>query len=79
MRQRHNGNTKRPKSKENQQGILKIYAFCQKICQQRALGPGERCWGYESINENACKNCHIFVLKVATTLLRGSRKDATGA
>ena len=31
---------KKPKSKENQLGILKIYAFCQKI-QQRASGPGE--------------------------------------
>ena len=31
---------KKPKSKENQLGILKIFAFCQKI-QQRASGPGE--------------------------------------
>ena len=31
---------KKPESKENQLGILKIYAFCQKI-QQRASGPGE--------------------------------------
>ena len=38
--QKHSENTKRPKSKENQLGILKIYAFCQKI-QQRASGPGE--------------------------------------
>ena len=39
MRQRYN-NTKRPKPKENQLGILKIYPLCQKI-QQRASGPGE--------------------------------------
>ena len=32
--------------------ILKIYAFCRKI-QQRALGPGESCWGYVSVYENA--------------------------
>ena len=31
MRQRYNDNTKRPKPKENKLGILKIYAFCQKI------------------------------------------------
>ena len=37
---RYSDNTKRPKSKENQLGILKIYAFCQKI-QQRASGSGE--------------------------------------
>ena len=37
---KYSDNTKRPKSKENQLGILKIYAFCQKI-QQRALGTGE--------------------------------------
>ena len=43
MRQRYNNNTKRPKPKEDQLGILKIYAFCQKI-QQKTLGPGERCW-----------------------------------
>ena len=50
-----NDNTKRPKPKETQLGILKIYVFCQKI-QQRALGPGVGyvglCWGYVSIFEN---------------------------
>ena len=40
MSQRYNDNTKRPKPKENQLEILKIFAFCQKI-QQRASGPGE--------------------------------------
>ena len=40
MSQRYNDNTKRPKPKENQLGILKIYAFYQKI-QHRASGPGE--------------------------------------
>ena len=39
MSQRYNGNTKRPKLKENQSGILKIYAFCQKN-QQMVSGPG---------------------------------------
>ena len=28
---RYDGNTKRPKPKENQPEILKIYAFCQKF------------------------------------------------
>ena len=31
---------KRPKLQDTQLGILRIYAFCQKI-QQRAAGPGE--------------------------------------
>ena len=41
MRQIYNDNTKKPKPKENQLGILKIYAFCQKI-QQKTSDPGER-------------------------------------
>ena len=40
MSQRYNDNIKRPKPKENQLGVLKIYTFCQKI-QQKASGPGE--------------------------------------
>ena len=78
MRQRQN-NTRRPKSKENQLGILKIYAFCQKI-QQRASGPEESTSGvtYPSMRMHP-KNCLIFPLKVAATLLCGSRKGATGA
>ena len=54
MRQRYNNNTKRPKPKENQLGILKIYAFCQEI-QQNTAGPRERCWCYVNIYENAPK------------------------
>ena len=79
VRQRYNDNTRRPKSKENQLGILKTYAFCQKI-QQRASGPEETTSGvtYLLIRMHP-KNGRIFPLKVAATLLRGSRKGATGA
>ena len=35
---KQNDKAKRPMLKENHLGILKIYAFCQKI-QQRASGP----------------------------------------
>ena len=79
MKQRYNDNTKRPKPKENQLGILNIYAFCQKI-QQRASGPAEStAWvTYLSMRMHP-KNCCIFPLKVAATLLSGSRKGATGA
>ena len=79
MSQRYNHNIKRPKPKENQLGIWKIYAFCQKI-QQRALGPGEKAAGvmYLSLGIHP-KSCHMFSLKVAATLLSGSRKDAIGA
>ena len=66
MRQIYNGNTKKPKPKENQVRILKIYAFCQKI-QQKTSGTGKRCWCYISIYENAPtklphlppKSCHF--------------------
>ena len=44
MSQKYNDNTKRAKPKENQLGILKFYAFCQKIWQ-KALGPGEHATG----------------------------------
>ena len=47
MRQRYKDNTKRPKPKENWQGVLKIPIFpkfCQKI-QQRTSGPGESTTG----------------------------------
>ena len=44
MRKRYNDNTKRPKPKENKLGVLKTYAFCQKI-QQKASGPGESAAG----------------------------------
>ena len=51
MRQRYNGNTKRPKLKENQLGISKFYIFCWKISrgprvQSRGL------LGYNLIYEN---------------------------
>ena len=40
MSQRYNDNIKRPKPRDAQLGILKIYAFCRET-QQRASGPGE--------------------------------------
>ena len=40
-----------PNRTKNQLGILKTYAFCQKI-QQGDLGPGEGTAGYVSIYEN---------------------------
>ena len=79
MSQRHNDNTKRPKPKENQLGILKIDIFCQKI-QQSALGLGESAAGvmylYMRIHP---RSCYIFPLKVATTLLSGSTKGTVRA
>ena len=63
MSQRYNDNTKRPKLKENQLGILKVYVFCQKI-QQGATGPGEHCWGYYLSKRIHPKSCCIFPLNV---------------
>ena len=65
--------------KENQLGILKIYTFCQEI-QQRASGPGENTAGVTNLFIRIhLKSCCIFPLKVAATLLSGSRNGAVGA
>ena len=68
-----------PKLKENQLGILKIYAFCQKI-QERTSGPGESAAGitYLSMRIHP-KSYRILSLKVPATLLSGSRKGQIGA
>ena len=67
------------KPKESQLWVLKIYAFCQKI-QQRASVPGESAAGvtYLPMRIDSKSYC-IFPLKVAATLLSGSRKRAIGA
>ena len=56
MSQRYRDNTKRPNRKENQLGILRMYAFCQKI-QQTALDPGESAAGvkYQSMSIHSKK------------------------
>ena len=82
MSQIYNDNTKRPKPKENQPGILGISSreFTHYIGNS-AEGRGstrERCWGFVSIFENIPKSCRIFPLKVATNLLSGSGKGTVG-
>ena len=52
--QRYNDNTKWPKLRENQLGILKTYALCLKI-QQSASGPGGVLLELLSIYENTLK------------------------
>ena len=76
MSQIYNDNTKRPKSKENQPGNLRILLEIQ----QRVSGPGERTAGvtYLSMRMHP-KSCPIFPLKVAATLLSVSRKGTVGA
>ena len=79
MSQRYNDNTKRPKSKENQLEILKIYAFCQKI-QQRASGLGESAVGVLIyLWEYNRKVAASSPLEGAATLLSGSWKGAVVA
>ena len=54
VRQRYNDNTRRPKSKENQLGILKTCI----LPENSAEGFGSRreyFWGYISIDQNAPK------------------------
>ena len=79
MSQRYNDNTKRPKPKENQLEILKIYVFCQKF-QQRASDPRDSAAEvmYLSMRIHPKSYC-IFPLKVAAALFSGSRKAAVGA
>ena len=56
-----------------------MYAFCQEI-QQRASGPGESATGVTYLSTRMhSKNSCILPLKVAATLLGGSRKGATRA
>ena len=78
MSQRYNDNTKRPKPKENQLGILKIYAICRNI-QQRASGPGEGAAGVTYLSMRTyLKSSRIFPREVAATLLSDSMKIAVG-
>ena len=83
MSQTYDDNTKRPKLKENQLGILPISSrkFTHSVGNSaRGLGSGrEHNWGYVSIFENTPKSCRISPLQVAMTLLSGSGKHAVGA
>ena len=83
MSQTYNDNTKRPKQKENQLGILGISSreFTHSVGNSaEGLGSGrERCWDYVSIFDNTPKSCHISPLEFAATLLCGSGKDGVGA
>ena len=60
---RCNDSIKKPKPKENQLGILKIYAFCWKI-QQSASGPGE----------SAAEVTYLSIRMHLKSLLSGLRK-----
>ena len=77
MSQRYNDNIKRQKPKENQLGILNLHISPEN--SEEGLGSRrECCWHYVSMRIHP-KSCRIFPLKVAATLLSGSRKGATGA
>ena len=79
MNHTYNDNTKRPKPKENQLGILEISSreFTHSVGNStEGLGcRREHCCGFA----NTLKSCRISPLKVATTLLSGSGKGAVGA
>ena len=80
MSQIYNDNTKRPKPKENQLGILGISSRdFMHFAGNSAEGLGSRrgrCWArYLSLRIHP-KTCCIFPLKVAATLLSGSGKGA---
>ena len=75
MSQTYNGNIKR-KTKENQVGILKNYAFYRKI-QQKTSDAGES--AIEVTYLSMIIYPKIFPLKVATTLLSSSGKGTAGA
>ena len=83
MSQIYNDNTKRPKPKENQLGILGISSReFTHFARNSAEGLGsrkKRCWDYDLSLRICPKCCYIFPIKVAATLLSGSRKCAIGA
>ena len=83
MSQTYDDNTKRPRPKENQLGILPISSrkFTHSVGNSaRGLrSKRERNWGYVSIFENTPKSCRISPPKVAVTLLSDSGKRAVGA
>ena len=60
-------------------GILRVYAFCQKI-QQRASGQRESAaWATYLFVSIHPKSCGLFSLKVPATLFNGSRKGVVVA
>ena len=78
MSQRYD-NTKRPKPKENQLGILKNVYILSEI-QQRASGPGDSAAGVTYLFMRIhSKSCCIFPLKVAATLFSDSGQGAVRA
>ena len=83
MSQIYNDNTKRPKPKENQLGVLAFssreFLHSDANSAESLTSRIEHCWGYVSIFENTPKSCRISPLKVTTTLLSGSAKGAVGA
>ena len=72
MSQIYNGNTKKPKLKENQLGILGIssreFTHFAQISAEGLGSRRERCWDYVSVFENmpkillhlSPKSCHNF-------------------
>ena len=75
MSQRCNENTK---PLDTQLMILKIYAFCWKF-QQRVSGARDSTVGVTSVYEKTPGKLPHLPLKVAATLLNGSRKGTVGA
>ena len=81
MSQIHNVNTKRPKPKENQPGILGISSreFMHSAGNlAEDLGFSTARFTYLSLRIHPKSYC-IFPLKVAATLLSGSGKGTVGA
>ena len=79
MSQIYNDNTKRPKPKENQLGILGIsdreFTQFARNSVEGVESRRERCWGYVAIYESSPKK----VPHLAATLLSGSRKGRVAA
>ena len=74
MSQRYNGSTQRPKPRENQVGILRIYSLFQKI-QQKASGSREGYWGYGLVYENTPEKLLYLPLKSCLVVQRRVQLD----
>ena len=83
MSQIYNDNTKRPKSKENQLGILEVSSreFMHYVgnSAEGLWSRREHCWGYVSIFENTPKKLlHLFP-KSCRNFTQWSGKGVVGA
>ena len=71
--------TQKAKTERKSAGYLKNFRILSENSAEGLRSRRELCQGYQSIYENIPKKLLHLPLKVATTLLSGSRKGPVGA